>query len=977
MKYFPTLLLLLFPFGFSQAQITITADDFNSPLGDTIVKVNTFFLTYQNAYFLPPQEGPDQSWDYRWLELTFPEADPELEGSDDAFPTANNIDNLPKVSAFNPTMPLTVQRFERYDDTGKTILGNQLANATTLPFVCSNCSNADSVRFEAVTNTFEQADQVLQLPLVYEGSWTTNHTQQINMQLFLPTFSLNDVSAQQTDSITIISEVTGWGTLILPNLTRSGFQNIEVLLIKKTRIKKTIFQVDGMNPPQALLDTIGVTQGQVETSLSYQFMTKGLDQPALSIDFAGPGIPPAIQVAGSLGDINPKEEGQFIPFSIQHDGNNRSYHLYIPPGYTGDEATPLVVGLHGYTSNATQFAWQSRMNEIADTAGFMVVYPQGMLVQNNTPPPGFPPQGPGWNVGLPLISETDDVGFIVSVVDDVIGQYNINEKKVYATGISNGGFMSSILACERPDRFAATASAAGPRICEPSGVVPKLFIHGTNDIVVPFNGIPEIGLTSVPESIGFYALANGCSAEPDSTNLPDIDTNDGTTVTKFEYSGCQVDGEIIFYRINGGGHVWEDGGPVPDLFKPVLGANVNRDFSASSTIWNFFNQYELPNAQILSKTIMVDTIEREYLLYVPAAYDDNKPWPLVFNLHGAGSNAQAQMTFSGMNAVADTAHFLIAYPTGISNRQGQPGWNEPKLSALQDDVQFVSDMIDQISSEYMVDPARVYATGMSNGGGMSFTLACSLSDRLAAIASVSAPGTLIEECQPGRSIPIMYIHGTADVIVPFQGGPSPVVPITFPPARDRVQFWLDNNGCTGEPVITEFEDINTADSSTVTLEKYSDCDNSTEVFFYVIDNGGHTWPGGPAAQIPPGFEPFFGNINQDINASVEIWNFFNRHTLITTSSKEVLQAEEINLQVFPNPFSDQMTFTFEIPETQRVQLNIFNALGQPIKTLIDQRLPAGPHRIEWTNQSRLLPSGMYYYRLQLGARWISRPIVIN
>ena len=287
--------------------------------------------------------------------------------------------------------------------------------------------------------------------------------------------------------------------------------------------------------------------------------------------------------------------------------------------------------------------------------------------------------------------------------------------------------------------------------------------------------------------------------------------------------------------------------------------------------------------ELLEKTITVDGLEREYLLYVPAAYDGSEDWPLMFNLHGAGSNPEEQLASSGMNTVADTGLFLVAYPLGIENGDGLDGtgWNTNLLPDFQDDVLFFNNLIDTIASEYTVDLARVYACGMSNGGGMSFTLSCTLPERFAAVASVASPGVL-EDCNPQRPFPFLCIQGTEDEIVPFNGGQSSLpLNFEFPGARERIQFSLDNNGCTLDSTVIEFEDVVPDDNSTISVRKFTNCntyigangeEQSAEVWFYIIENGGHVWPG---VSLPP----FFGNSNLDINASTEIWNFFQRHTL--------------------------------------------------------------------------------------------------
>ncbi len=291
---------------------------------------------------------------------------------------------------------------------------------------------------------------------------------------------------------------------------------------------------------------------------------------------------------------------------------------------------------------------------------------------------------------------------------------------------------------------------------------------------------------------------------------------------------------------------------------------------------------------LLEKTITVYGQEREYLLYVPAAYDGSEDWPLVLNLHGRGGIHQFHMDWTGMNSVADNEGFLVVYPQGAIPVPGFPGfeWNVTVNPDLVDDVQFISLLIDSIAAEYEVDLSRVYSTGLSNGGYMSAALACELSDKITAVASVAGPrpSEFMGTCETNRPLPILFMHGTADPVISFEGGVSPNSGFDFPPVREEVRFWLDNNGCTLDSTITDFENINTEDNSTVQLFTFSNCNTYTsqdgseqsgEVLFYKIENGGHWWPGGAAP--PPGLS--VGNVNRDIDASNEIWDFFQQHSL--------------------------------------------------------------------------------------------------
>ena len=279
--------------------------------------------------------------------------------------------------------------------------------------------------------------------------------------------------------------------------------------------------------------------------------------------------------------------------------------------------------------------------------------------------------------------------------------------------------------------------------------------------------------------------------------------------------------------------------------------------------------------QLSEESLVLNDSLRNYLLYVPAGYDNTAPLPLMINLHGADSSPGVQIWLTGMNAIADTANFIVTYPEGIINSEGLVGWNTILDPDIYDDVGFIDAMIDQIADQYNIDHSRIYATGMSNGSVMSYTLGCELSHRIAAIGSVAAPRVL-EDCTPEREISILYVHGTEDLIVPFEGGVGILVDIDFPSAREHIEFWVDNNGCTGDPEIIDIEDIDTTDSSTVILERYTNCEGKSEVAFYTIEGGGHTWAGGPP--VPPGLE-VLGNVNRDIHASSEIWNFVRRFRL--------------------------------------------------------------------------------------------------
>jgi polyhydroxybutyrate depolymerase len=257
--------------------------------------------------------------------------------------------------------------------------------------------------------------------------------------------------------------------------------------------------------------------------------------------------------------------------------------------------------------------------------------------------------------------------------------------------------------------------------------------------------------------------------------------------------------------------------------------------------------------------------ERSYLLYVPASYDPAAPTPLVLSLHGFASGPVNQMEVSQWNELADERGFIVAYPSGT----GFPKrWNTSGEGGA-DDVAFLSDLIDALSEQYNVDPQRVYVNGLSNGGGMSNTLACLRPERIAAIGSVA--GAYTEPaggCNPARPVPVIAFHGTDDRIVPYAGGaaggPQNFV---FPAVPDWAAAWAARNGCDATPETLPAQ-------GEVSGVRYSGCTDGAEVVFYTVNGGGHNWPGG--GRLP---EFIVGHTTQDINATATMWEFFEQHTI--------------------------------------------------------------------------------------------------
>jgi len=329
----------------------------------------------------------------------------------------------------------------------------------------------------------------------------------------------------------------------------------------------------------------------------------------------------------------------------------------------------------------------------------------------------------------------------------------------------------------------------------------------------------------------------------------------------------------------------------------------------------------LSGQSTITGTLQSGGLTREYLLYIPAAYTGNVAVPLVFNLHGYTSNNLEQMFYGDFRPIADTANFLIVHPNGTLDGQGNRFWNTFLGNSNVDDVGFIRDLLNALQANYNIDANRVYSTGMSNGGFMSYSLACELNDRIAAIASVT--GSMIQSklnaCDLVRPVPVMEIHGTADNTVPYNGSPIS----TFVAIPTLVTKWADFNHCNPTPSITQVPNINTTDGCTAERQLYTGGDLGSTVEHYKVNSGAHTWPGA-AFNI--------GVTNQDFNASKEIWRFFSQYRLDQLSATNTPESPAEAWTAFPNPAQDYLVLQSKGQRAaQRIQ--VFDALGRLQQTI--------------------------------------------
>ncbi|MCX7704989.1 MAG: dienelactone hydrolase family protein [bacterium] len=279
-------------------------------------------------------------------------------------------------------------------------------------------------------------------------------------------------------------------------------------------------------------------------------------------------------------------------------------------------------------------------------------------------------------------------------------------------------------------------------------------------------------------------------------------------------------------------------------------------------------------AEFINKAVKVDGFERTYILQTPSSYDGKKRLPLVFVLHGGGGSGKNMINFTGFGKLCEKEGFIAVYPDAHNKN-----WNDARgfLNSRIDDVKFFRVMIEKISAEYQIDSARIYATGISNGAMMCYTLACRCAENFAAIAAIAGnlPEKLKDE-KPLSPVSIMIMNGTEDPLVPNKGGQIKV----FGRERGKVlstdetlTFWIKVNGCSKLVSKKKLPDINKNDGCDIEETIYENPENGVEVILYRIAGGGHTWPG--AVQYLP--ENIIGKTNRDINATYVIWEFFKRH----------------------------------------------------------------------------------------------------
>ncbi|MBL6979963.1 MAG: prolyl oligopeptidase family serine peptidase [Anaerolineales bacterium] len=545
--------------------------------------------------------------------------------------------------------------------------------------------------------------------------------------------------------------------------------------------------------------------------------------------------------------------------AIDVDGTERNFLLHVPPNYQPETPIPLVFNLHGRTDTAVRHQEMTQLNAKADQAGFVVVAPQAI------------DEPPTWWGAVPTEIGDPDMAFIDALLALIQSELNIDPQRIYATGFSNGASFANRLACSRSEIFAAVAPVSGGHVgyydCDAEYAVSVLAIHGLNDSIIPYEGNQNNPL--VHDWVEAWAERNGCNTVPN-TSRPNF------SLTLESWSTCNGDNLVALYSIAGAGHSW----PGSDFAIEFDG--TTEAMNATDEIWDFFASFPKTSLAPIEQPVASDentesaypspgdyfdvlasgSFDRTFKLHVPPSYQTDTPMPLVLVFHGRGSNAFDAENYIQFNPLANQQGFIVAYPQAV----GSPStWEDlPESEALTEvnDIQFVQEFIDYLTSQLSIDSQRIFAVGFSNGGGMVNRLGCDLSEKIAAIAPVAGTYYFYEDCQPNRPIPVISFHGLKDEIIPFEGTTHNEY-VNVPYVPDWAAAWAKRNACSPEAE-------SDSKGGVINTEIWTDCAEDADVLLYSLALEAHNWPtttfGGG------GFEPA-------ITVNDLIWEFFDAHPM--------------------------------------------------------------------------------------------------
>lgn len=586
----------------------------------------------------------------------------------------------------------------------------------------------------------------------------------------------------------------------------------------------------------------------------------------------------SLLVLGSFGNaVRPfapaaAEPDAIIAGTLTWDGVERSYLLHLPPDHdpAGDTAIPLIVALHGGSSSPWTMLVESRLNDAADAAGQMVVYPAAL----------------GYDWGLNANpddpdQQEDDIGFIGALIDQLVADYQADPARVYLVGYHDGGLMAYKFACVTPENFQAIA-VVGPMLWEhyaescptdASASVNMLIMHGTDDPVYTRETHPfdiffydrVYTVWGVQPTVDFWLARNECD--------PDVMQSVNGVMNARAYTACADDTQVAVYSVIDGRENW-----------PRTGDYTLNQFGLDATamVMGFFAGDE----SWAETQVPFDDQARTYALYVPSSYDPAEPMPVMMVLHGRFGTGETTAEWTDMNRIAEENGFIAVYPDGLVYPDAQvwydTGWNymrgtEYSMREEPNDSEFLANVLHDMALDLTIDPTRVYVVGISNGGFMVHYLACHDPERYAAFADVMGSGYLGMEtvCQSETPVPMMMVHGTYDDNILWNGITTMIdgreVYSSYP-VNGVFQFWAVHNQCDIDNVdMEDLPQLGQSPNSSVRIFTLP-CPEGIEMKFFAVLGGGHSWPG-TADSVESAVE---NRINMDIDTGEELWAFFSR-----------------------------------------------------------------------------------------------------
>jgi polyhydroxybutyrate depolymerase len=279
-----------------------------------------------------------------------------------------------------------------------------------------------------------------------------------------------------------------------------------------------------------------------------------------------------------------------------------------------------------------------------------------------------------------------------------------------------------------------------------------------------------------------------------------------------------------------------------------------------------------PQVYRFNETMTVDGRARTYTLNLPPDYYESANFSLVIAMHGGGGDAAQFESTSLLTAKANAAKFIVVYPEGVKSTGvlGARTWNAGGCCDYArdnniDDVKFIGLLIDKLVSTYKINPKKVYATGHSNGGMLSYRLACEMANKITAIATSGCSMVVTQPCNASRAVPVLHMHSVLDARVPYTGGIG-ITNAYYPPLDSVLNAWSLKNSCATTAQVL-------VDNSNYKLTKWSNCSNNVTIQYYLTKDGGHAWPGG----LPGG--PNSDTPSVVINANDLLWDFFQQYQL--------------------------------------------------------------------------------------------------